>query len=1300
MVIITSINADSFEINEVRYPTIYQPIVGGVNDLAIAKVYDTRHFILNQTDYREIELDGVTYGSRDALVDALLPVIYKPVGTSASVNWGSVFGLLSNQTDLQSALDAKAASSHTHLTSDITNLSVYTGFDARYFTETEADARFAPISHSHTVSDISNLGDYTGFDTRYEQFPFSMEVSGRVKQTPFFIENFETGWADWYGNGTVSIDTTDYVEGTGSVKIVSDSGLGIAGMRKNITDTDMSGSSFRVWVKSDDWANVTEASILISTSGTFTAFYQYNVMNQLINLPNDEWLEVVFTERDLVVGAGSPDLSTANDLIVRVYSSDGNTPTVWWDGFQVTSNINTALVSVTFDDNWDSDLTEGKEYMDTYGFRGTSFVIPDEIGIVNKLTQSQIESMNAQGWEIGAHGGTNLTTFSAVDLITELKGIKEYFNTYNYKGSNHFAYPNGGYNEQVMKYTQRYFGTARTIDGGGQPLNNVVPMKVAAKTISNTTTPATIQGWVDDAIANNEWLVLCFHKIVASGASLSTEYNRADFQTVIDYLNTSGVNVLPYGEAYEYVRSLNNETLGDFLTDAPSDGNEYVRLNGAWAVNSGGAGGGDAATLDGLDSTSFLRSDAADVKTAGNLRMNDGISIEFGNDTDAAMSYNAGLNDMFIDLKTVDDLRFLNNGSSIASLERTTGDFRLLTGNLDLSNGDGVVITAVTGLGNANDIVSTIPNSAYGAVIHSTGSTNYPEEFGQAFVFRGNDSDGNRDIVLWKANGDNSRVYLGSWQNGSSSWTWSEVWHSNSDGSGSGLDADTLDGIEGANFLRSDTSDTMSGNLTLTGNLISGSSVSSSYTQVGVMRKDVSTADYGEAYFAVDGNNQSAFLTNQVNDSTAANGIHTINYGGSTSIDPRYGVYNGSSYDYYDFITEKTSEANFNNFPSVSNVSFNFDNAAIANQGATFRYEYSDGNMLTGTGFGFQILGHNGSSAPRLEVEGAIYSGAAITAVGRLSSAGLDIVDSGTAIDVQTAAGQWALRTDTNGANFTGVFFNSSGDGLILGRTNAGNIGVDLRPFSTSKLYGNVLEIHGASPRVRFLEKASATESDVFGSSTADWNVVLDAGNFDVRSNNVTNTRLRIESTGAVRTYNGTFTVNGNQVFVMGSTSNASNNYAHITRNSAASVLYVNNRNSSGDFARFYVGGSNTATSGSNQITLAANGEITAVDFINSSDLRLKENIEDLEVQPIKVDWKTYNLKDSSDRKRYGVIAQELEEHHPEFVVTDHKTGMKSVSYIDLLVAKMAEKDEQIESLEARVEKLEGLIANLIPSLN
>jgi hypothetical protein len=91
------------------------------------------------------------------------------------------------------------------------------------------------------------------------------------------------------------------------------------------------------------------------------------------------------------------------------------------------------------------------------------------------------------------------------------------------------------------------------------------------------------------------------------------------------------------------------------------------------------------------------------------------------------------------------------------------------------------------------------------------------------------------------------------------------------------------------------------------------------------------------------------------------------------------------------------------------------------------------------------------------------------------------------------------------------------------------------------------------------------------------------------------------------------------------------------------------------------------------------NSTVTATNFILSSDKRLKIKSKKVESNKIDVNWKTFEFKSEKGQNRYGVIAQELEEVHPEFVRTDEE-GMKSVAYIDLLIAKIAE-------LEARLEK-------------
>jgi len=117
--------------------------------------------------------------------------------------------------------------------------------------------------------------------------------------------------------------------------------------------------------------------------------------------------------------------------------------------------------------------------------------------------------------------------------------------------------------------------------------------------------------------------------------------------------------------------------------------------------------------------------------------------------------------------------------------------------------------------------------------------------------------------------------------------------------------------------------------------------------------------------------------------------------------------------------------------------------------------------------------------------------------------------------------------------------------------------------------------------------------------------------------------------------------------------------------------------------------GGNGIISNANNIALttlttawnAGTQTITASNFILSSDERLKENIKDLEVKSIDTNWKSFNIKDSDEGYRVGVIAQELEVTNPEFVETD-KEGFKSIKYIDLLIAKIAELEDRIKQLE------------------
>ncbi len=92
------------------------------------------------TDDEELKIgDGATAFSA-------LPVLNGGGGGGGAPDWGDIGGTLAYQTDLQAALDAKAASTHTHAQSDITNLT--TDLAAKG----DASMLFGSISDTSTTS--------------------------------------------------------------------------------------------------------------------------------------------------------------------------------------------------------------------------------------------------------------------------------------------------------------------------------------------------------------------------------------------------------------------------------------------------------------------------------------------------------------------------------------------------------------------------------------------------------------------------------------------------------------------------------------------------------------------------------------------------------------------------------------------------------------------------------------------------------------------------------------------------------------------------------------------------------------------------------------------------------------------------------------------------------------------------------------------------------------------------------------------------------------------------------------------
>lgn len=98
-------------------------------------------------------------------------------------------------------------------------------------------------------------------------------------------------------------------------------------------------------------------------------------------------------------------------------------------------------------------------------------------------------------------------------------------------------------------------------------------------------------------------------------------------------------------------------------------------------------------------------------------------------------------------------------------------------------------------------------------------------------------------------------------------------------------------------------------------------------------------------------------------------------------------------------------------------------------------------------------------------------------------------------------------------------------------------------------------------------------------------------------------------------------------------------------------------------------------------------GDLYAVSMHTQSDIRTKENIEDVETTGIlNLSAKYYNfIADTTKTKRLGLIAQDVQEHLP-IAVKESETGLLTIDYNAVVVALLTE----VKKLNKRITELEN----------
>jgi len=259
-----------------------------------------------------------------------------------------------------------------------------------------------------------------------------------------------------------------------------------------------------------------------------------------------------------------------------------------------------------------------------------------------------------------------------------------------------------------------------------------------------------------------------------------------------------------------------------------------------------GSGSGlDADTLDGVQGASYLRSDAADTVTEI-INFNTATGTKPLRVSRLGSSSNQYcdiyIDDSYTNFKHVGDengegrFRFYGDPADASATVLLAFDMSTVTykGNTvwhagNDGSGSGLDADVLDGIGSGSFLRSDVDDTvnAYTTQITFPSNTNAATASGDQASLQVQQTTGNADAFMtfhvsgdfatyFGLDGTTNDLFVGGWSNGTNKY---KIWHQNNDGAGSGLDADTLDGVQGSSYLRSDASDTFTGTLTVAGSL-------------------------------------------------------------------------------------------------------------------------------------------------------------------------------------------------------------------------------------------------------------------------------------------------------------------------------------------------------------------------------------------------------------------------------------------------------------------------------------------------
>jgi peptidoglycan/xylan/chitin deacetylase (PgdA/CDA1 family)/uncharacterized protein YjdB len=348
--------------------------------------------------------------------------------------------------------------------------------------------------------------------------------------------------------------------GTGTTQ-VSASAQGVTSNAASLTDkVPDSGVPLTITRLSPPMALVGSGDLVLLTI-TGTGF----VPGALVNFGSNILIPSSVNPMAITVTVPAAELTThtpaGQPILVTVTNPAPNAGTSGALPFTITRH---GMVSINFDDGYQSMYDNGLPILDAAGLKSTQYIITQKVGTDSYVTLDEVMQMYNDGHEIGVHTRThpNLTTLTEAQMTDEILGAKQDLISWGIMPTT-LAYPYGGYSPAVEAVVLSaglrgardsdlgYNSSGLGLTFGGPLDHDTLPLELwsQAAEMDMNTTLSNITSEIDYAVANNLWLIILFHRVDETDPCCSPiSVDHTLIQGTVNYLVQHKVPVVTNNE--------------------------------------------------------------------------------------------------------------------------------------------------------------------------------------------------------------------------------------------------------------------------------------------------------------------------------------------------------------------------------------------------------------------------------------------------------------------------------------------------------------------------------------------------------------------------------------------------------------------------------------------------------------------------------------------------------------------------------------------------------------------------------